>query len=212
MSTRPKSVHRAAQAIRLSLVLSPTHTLNHSRLRLREAGLYLLSVTAFFALFLLGQIGTLDTSEYGLLEHLQLAVLCLIGTLWLRNRHKLPACFMWGGVLLMIATIGREVSWLRIWGWHQPYGISVKLLWLSIITLGTLAVIRLWWQTGAERWRIILTYPFIYYYAAGTLWIALSMAFEESWIISTHPEYMEELCELGGYLSWLYGVRVNSPR
>ena len=162
-------------------------------------------------------IGLSDSSESGLFERLQLAVLVVTFFSWLMvarlqryavtSHHHffwLCALFM---ALLAFTLLGRETSWLRIWEMHYVWGVSVKMLGI-VIALSCLAAISWHWFKGEGSKKAqcvaLLSSKSFWLIPLAAVWLALGQVFEELQDALAHSQYYEELCELMAYVTLFY--------
>ena len=182
---------------------------------------YVILVAMMLAGILSTGVGLTDSSESGLFEVLQLAVLIITFCSWLMvaklqryaatsHHHFFRLCALFIALLAFV-LLGRETSWLRIWDMHYLWGVPVKWTGITIAITCLMAIMWRWVKGAGDKKRQIvalLSLASFWLIPLAACWLLLGQAFEELHTALAHSQYYEELSELIAYVTLLYASMV----
>lgn len=179
---------------------------------------YVIGVVVGISLFLLFEIGKENTLESGILEILQLVVLTLAFMIWANVAmylHKksllqdyFPIAFALFMMVLIFLFLGRESSWLRIWGMGNLSGIRVKSVGTVIIILALAYIGWQWFFRVPNKREVLISFlksASCWLIILSGVWMVLGQAFEDYRSLP-HHRYYEELSELTAHVTLVYAA------
>lgn len=160
-----------------------------------------------------------NTSEFGALELLQLAILgvsILVGIITLMRLHtteynRLNLTMGWLLLLLTVAIFGRETSWGSAYGIADSLSDSMELVGIIIITLIVLSLAMGWLLREQDKRRFImqaLRLPVVPIFLTALGFVLIGDFFEKEHFNFSYNQFLEEGYECLGYATFLYGYIV----
>jgi hypothetical protein len=166
-------------------------------------------------------IGSQITSEAGILENIQVAVLFAQIPLWvslgfwlgkMEEDTIIHPFFAYAMAMMAYIFLARETSWLRIWDVDQLTGLPTKMIGLCILAIINMGL-GVYWLKGVtakkrETRRFFVSFVFRLIFLGG-LWMTLGDAFDKKLFNTLRPEYYEEISETFGYVTLMLALLVT---
>jgi hypothetical protein len=159
--------------------------------------------------------GALDSSEYGPIETAEHLILIASIVLWYRAAQHLSAhsdearafhpLIAWGFVVISYVALGRELSWLRVYGFSGHKLVEIVS---AVLCLAALAYLAVTWFFRTKGWfgqslRFMASPSFMFILICLILGL-LGEAIEKKVIVVEPKQVFEESAELWGYIALIF--------